>query len=128
MPKFTRGELETMQVLWDLGEAKPSEIQAAFPRPIKNPALRSYLTILLDKGHVTRRKVGKAYYYRAKTPREPAFQDMVRGIAETFCEGSAEGLMVRMIKSQKLTEEQLLRLKRIADGETPDEPPRRRKR
>jgi hypothetical protein len=41
---------------------KPAELQQRFPWDIKNPALRSHLTILLAKGHVKRRKVGKAYF------------------------------------------------------------------
>jgi BlaI family transcriptional regulator, penicillinase repressor len=68
MPRFTPGELKVMRLLWEHGELKPSELQDRFSLPIKNPALRSYLTTLVEKGHVTRRRVGKAYYYKAVTP------------------------------------------------------------
>ena len=61
MPRFTPGELKVMRLLWEHGEMKPADLQKRFPEPIKNPALRSYLTTLLEKGHVTRRLVGKAY-------------------------------------------------------------------
>ena len=70
MSRFTAGELRVMQLLWDHGELKPAELQQRYPEPIKNPALRSYLAILVEKGHVNRRKVGKAYLYKAKTPRQ----------------------------------------------------------
>ena len=115
MAQFTEGEMEVMRILWAHGEMKPAKIQEKFPREIKNSALRSYLTILLEKGHVTRRKFGKAYFYKAKTPRESAFRHTFRSLLDTFCEGSAEGLLVRLIKSEKLSEEELLELKRIAD-------------
>ena len=46
--------------------------------PIKNPALRFYLTTLLEKGHVTRRQVGKAYYYKPATGPRSAFRS-IRG-------------------------------------------------
>jgi len=114
--QFTEGELEVMRILWAHGEMKPAEIQEKFPREIKNSALRSYLTILLEKGHVSRRKVGKAYFYRPKTRRDKAFRHTLRSMLDTFCEGSAEGLLVRVIKSEKLSEEELLELKHIADG------------
>ena len=48
MPRFTPGELKVMSLLWEHGELKPAEIQERFPEPIKNPALRSYLTTLVD--------------------------------------------------------------------------------
>jgi BlaI family penicillinase repressor len=117
MPRFTDGELEVMRVLWKHGEMKPAEIQAEFPREIKNPALRSYLTILLEKGHVTRRLKGKAYHYKAKTSRESAFRATYRMLADTFCDGSTESLLCRLIKSENLSDAELLELKRLADEE-----------
>src|SRR5687768_13530960 len=73
MTKFTEVELEVMNILWEHGELKPAEVIEHYPRPIQNSAVRSFLAVLLKKGHVTRRKVGKAYYYKAKTPREQSF-------------------------------------------------------
>ena len=67
MARFTAGEIEVMRILWEHGELKPAELQKLFPRPIKDAALRSYLTILVDKGHLRRRSKGKAFYYRPKT-------------------------------------------------------------
>ena len=73
MPRFTPGELKVMRLLWEHGEMKPADLQGRFPEPIKNPALRSYLTTLVEKGHVTRRRVGKAYHYKPATrPRSAA--------------------------------------------------------
>ncbi len=115
MGRFTDGELEVMRVLWAQGETKPAEIRAAFRRPIRDSALRSYLTILLGKGHLTRRKVGKAYYYRANTPRESAFRERLRALVDGFCEGSTEALLFRLIKEEQLSEEELVEVKRLAD-------------
>ena len=62
MPKLTPGELTVMRIFWQYGELKPSELQGRYPKPVKNPAIRSHLTILLGKGHLARRKRGNAYY------------------------------------------------------------------
>ena len=115
MPRFTKGELEVMRILWELGEVKPAEIEDRFPWEITNSSLRSYLSILLEKGHVSRRRVGKAYYYRAKTQRESAFRTMLRDLTDVCCEGSVETLLCRLIRSQKLSAEDLLELKRISE-------------
>ncbi|NLS95103.1 MAG: BlaI/MecI/CopY family transcriptional regulator [Planctomycetaceae bacterium] len=128
MPRFTPGELSVMGVLWEHGEMKPSEIQERYPEPIKNPALRSYLTILLDKGHISRRKVGKAYYYKAVTRQQSAFSETVREVIDAYCGGSAQALLLNLIRSEKLSEEELVELKRLADGEPPGPPKRRRKK
>ena len=51
-PRLTTAELEVMQVLWEHGELKPGEIQELLERDIKNPALRSILSILVETGLV----------------------------------------------------------------------------
>ena len=115
MSSFTAGELEIMKILWDYGEQKPSEIQGRHPRPMKNAALRFQLKILLEKGHIVRRKMGKAYYYKAVTPRKGAFKKMVRRIAEIYCQGSTAGLIAELIKSEKLNEAEIQELKQLAE-------------
>ncbi len=115
MSPFTSGEIAVMQILWEHGELKPSEVQQRFPQPIKNPALRSYLSILVEKGHVSRRKKGKAYYYKAVTKRQKAFRTTVRELANAYCEGSAKNLVLNLIRSEKLSKSELLELKRLAD-------------
>lgn len=120
MPRFTPGELAVMQILWEHGELKPSDIQEHYPEPIKNPAVRSYLGILLEKGHVSRRKVGKAYFYRATTRRKTAFRSTIREVADAYCDGSARNLILNLIRSEKLSKAELLELKRLADGPKED--------
>jgi predicted transcriptional regulator len=115
MARFTPGELAVMRILWQHGELKPSDIQQRFPEPIKNPALRSYLSILLEKGHVTRRKVGKAYFYRAKTREQTAFRSTLRDLVQAYCDGSTRSLVMHLIRSEQLSEKDLLELKRHAD-------------
>lgn len=115
MSRFTPGELNVMRILWEHGELKPAQIQALFPEPIKNPALRSYLTILLEKGNVTRRKVGKAYFYKAVTRRHSAFRATLGELADAYCDGSMQALLMNMLRVEKLSEDELLELKRLAD-------------
>jgi len=115
MPRFTQGELEIMRILWEHGELKPAEIHSHFPRKITNPSLRSYLAILLDKGHIVRHRVGKAYFYRAKTRRESTFRSMLRDLTRVCCDGSVETLLCQLIRTQKLSEADLLELKRLSE-------------
>ena len=82
---------------------------------IKNPALRSYLTTLLEKGHVTRRRVGKAYFYKAVTRSRSAFRTMLGELVDSFCGGSIQALVMNIIKAERLSEDELLELKRLAD-------------
>ncbi|QDU78329.1 Penicillinase repressor [Polystyrenella longa] len=124
MPEFTKGELEVMQILWKHGEMKPAEIEEHFPWEITNSSLRSYLSILLDKGHLTRHRRGKAFFYRAKTKQASTFRQMLSELTRTCCDGSVEKLLCHLIRSEKLSEEDLLELKRIAETDNSDPDPK----
>jgi BlaI family transcriptional regulator, penicillinase repressor len=122
MQRFTKGELEIMRILWAQGELKPADIHRHFPWEITNPSLRSYLAILLDKGHVVRRRVGKAYFYRAKTPRASTFRSMLHDLTRLCCDGSMQNLLCTLIRTEKLSDTDLLELKRLSE-ETPSAMP-----
>jgi BlaI family penicillinase repressor len=113
MARLTEGELEVMQVLWEHGSLKPTEIQEQFARPISNMALRSVLRVLLEKGHVTRKKDGRAYFYQAKTARDQAMKKTLRRMADVFAGGSPLALIAEIVKSEKLSEEHIQELKKI---------------
>ena len=91
-----------MRLLWEHGVLKPSEIQKLYPSAIKNSALRPYLKILMEKGHVSRRKVGKAYEYQAVTRRRSAFRSTLRDLIDAYCEGSSRALIVNLIRSENI--------------------------
>ena len=115
MTPLTPGELKVMRLLWEHGEMKPADLQGRFPEPIKNPALRFYLKTLLEKGHVTRRKVGKAYFYKPATRPRSAFRSMLGEFVDAHCGGSIQTLVLNIIKSEKFSEDDLLKLKRLAE-------------
>lgn len=114
MSSFTSTELEVMKILWEHGQLKPSQIQDRYSRPIKNAALRFQLKVLLEKGHITRQKIGKAYYYKALTPRKGSLKKMVKHMAEVYSKGSTAGFIAELIKNEKLSTEELLELKELA--------------
>src|SRR5512145_777717 len=105
MSRFTPGELEVMEVLWQESPLKPAEIEARLPRPIGNAALRSVLRVLVEKGHLKRQKSGKAYYYRPAKPARASFRQMARRLADVFCNGSTFDLVAQLVKTERLTPE-----------------------
>ena len=73
-----------------------------------------YLTILLEKGHVTRRQVGKAYFYKAKTRERTAFRGVIKELAEQFCDGSIRSLLFNLVETEKLSQADIDELSRLA--------------
>ena len=44
---------------------------------------------------------------------------MLGELVDTYCGGSVQNLVMNIIKSEKLTEQELLELKRLAEGNEP---------
>ncbi len=111
--KFTELELKLMRLLWEHGEMKPPEIALLCEPPMKDPALRGVLAVLVEKGHLERRRDGRAYYYKAVTPEENAFQSMLRNLVDTFCGGSAKQLMFNIVENEKITADDLAQMQAL---------------
>ena len=120
MQPLNHNELEIMKILWDHGSQKPAEIQDKLSNRVKNSALRWQLGELVQKGYVARAKKGKAYFYRAKTPRQSALRNLSERLAEVFSGGSAVAFLGQLIKSQDLSEDDLAELQRIASAHVGD--------
>jgi predicted transcriptional regulator len=101
---------------------KPAEIEERFPRPISNMALRSLLRVLMEKGHVRRRKSGRAFHYQSITPRSRALKKMTRQMAQVFAGGSSLALIAQLIQSERLTEDDIRELQRLAVADGSDRP------
>jgi len=115
MARFTGAELEVMEILWREGESSATAIEDHIERSITNSSIRSILTILLEKGHLTRRKVGKAFLYTAKTRPESAFTTAYNRLVDAFFRGSTDAFLAHLIEREKLSEKELLNLKRLGE-------------
>lgn len=123
MSDLNTNELETMRILWKHGPQKPAAIQKHFGWPIQNATLRSVLRQLMEKERVSRGKVGKAYVYRARSNRHATLKSMARRMAEVFTGGSTAGLITQLVKSERLSKEEVEELLRIAGGKSSDDKP-----
>ena len=115
MANLNSNELEALRILWEEKNLKPAEIQKRFSWSIENATLRSVLRLLVEKGHVARNKKGKAFFYQAKTSPKGVLSSMTQWMAHVFSGGSATGLIAQLIRSEKLSKDELAELRRIAD-------------
>src|SRR5580692_8799398 len=87
-------ELDCMNALWPLGEATVKQVQESLMarRPRAYTTIMTILDRLEQKGIVTRRKVGRAYLYRANLLASEAQQSAVQQLVAGFFGGSREAL------------------------------------
>lgn len=87
-------ELECMSVLWPLGEGTVRDIHGALAatHPRAYTTVMTIMDRLAQKGIVDRRKIGKAFHYRARLSAEEARGKAVEKIVEGFFDGSRAAL------------------------------------
>ncbi len=91
-------ELDCMNTLWPMGEGTVREIrdQLAARRPRAYTTIMTIMDRLARKGVVDRRKVGRAYTYRANVSADEARAQALGQVVENFFGGSKEALLAQL--------------------------------
>ena len=113
---LTKVELEFMHIIWARKETTTEDIQNALAekgRKLSDGAIRRILAILIDKGHLTRRRISKSFFYRATTPKNHAKRNMIRDLLIRAFDGSVSGMMAALLDSQDVKEGDIEEMKRL---------------
>lgn len=98
-PALTKLELELMQIIWRLGPATVSAVQAELPRPLAYTTVQTMLNILERKGKLRRELNGRAYVYAARVTEAKALGQGVRDLIDRMFGGSSEELVMSLLKN-----------------------------
>lgn len=110
---LSRRERQIMEVVYRLGQASAAEVHAELPDPPSRTAVRTFLRILEEKGHLRHKQVGLKYVYVPSRPRSQAARSAFRRVLQTFFEGSLEKALAAHFgdaSAEQLSDEELQRL------------------
>jgi BlaI family penicillinase repressor len=112
---LSRRERQIMDVIYACEEASAAQVVGRLPDPPTRTAVRTMLRILEDKGHLTHRKQGREFIYQPTRARQRAGQSALRGVLETFFQGSLEKAVAAHLAdpAAEPTPEELARLARL---------------
>ena len=124
--QLTPLELEIMKVLWNSGPATVQEVQQQLEGEPKlaYTTVQTMLNVLHRKGKAKRTLKDRAYIYRPAVSRDQVVTSTMKDIIDRLFGGSAESLVMSLVKTRHLTPEKLARLRRHLDaakGETDDD-------
>jgi predicted transcriptional regulator len=114
-PNLTEAELRLMDVIWEKGSATVAEVAEALPKDL-NLAYNTVLTtlrILENKGYLkhVKAKEGRAFVYCAVVSRDDASRSALRHLLRRFFANSAEALVLNLLGDDRLSEEELERIR-----------------
>lgn len=117
-PTLTEAELRIMKVVWEAEEASVNDVLGALA-PDSKLAYNTVLTtmrILERKGYLRHVKQGRAYIYKPIVNQAKARRKAVQHMLDNFFDNSAEALMLSLMKDEKISAEDIRRLKDMVDG------------
>jgi predicted transcriptional regulator len=113
---LTEAELRLMDILWQKGQATVAEVTAALPPPpIAYNSVLTTMRILEQKGFVAHDEAGRAFLYRPLVERDAAAQTAVGHLLSRFFENSSSSLALRLIESERPSDDELVRLKALIE-------------
>ena len=111
-------ELEIMNVLWETGPANVQAVQAKLTgRNLAYTTVQTMLNVLHRKGRVKRQLKERAYVYRPVLSRQKAVGQALGEMLDRFFGGSADSLVLSMVKTRHLTPEKLERIQKMLQEE-----------
>ncbi len=113
--KLTDTELEIMHVVWELDGGTVRQVYEILnqQRPLAYTTVMTMMNILEEKGHLTRRKEGRAYRYQPVRPKSQVISGMVDDFVGRVFEGSAAPLVVSLVKDKKISKKDLDEIARM---------------
>lgn len=123
MPKtLTNRESDIMQVLWERGPSRVSDVRQSLKDPLAHNTVLTILGILEEKGFVRREADGRGHRYFALLPEKAARQSAVRHLVTKFFRGSSELLFTHLVSEQRLSPAQVKRLRQLLRDARDEDP------
>jgi predicted transcriptional regulator len=110
---FTDREADVMQVLWDHGPSVVTEVQAGISDKLAYTTVLTVLRTLESKGYVGHSEEGRGHRYHAIIEQQQARKSALRHLTSKLFKGSAELLMTHLVSDQKLSAEQVRRMRAL---------------
>jgi predicted transcriptional regulator len=112
---LTDREADIMQVLWTRGPSTVAEVQAALADELAYTTVLSMLRTLEQKSHVGYEAEGRTHRYFATIERQAARKSALQHLKSKLFDGSSELLLTQLVSDQKLSKQQIGRLRKLLD-------------
>src|ERR1700726_2877654 len=114
---LTPQELEIMKLVWQRDSATVRDIYEALleHRKIAYTTVMTMMKILETKGYLKKRRRDRAYIYRPAHTKNQVIGGMLREFIDRVFNGSAEPLVVHLVKDKRLKERDLQKIVRMVE-------------
>jgi predicted transcriptional regulator len=120
---LTDREADVMQVLWEHGPSVVGEVRDRLDDDLAYTTVLTILRTLEAKGYVKHEEEGRVHRYTAAVQQEQARKSALKHLTSKLFAGSSELLFIHLVSDQKLSEEQIRRMRKVLAAKTGKEKP-----
>jgi predicted transcriptional regulator len=110
---LTNREADVMRVLWDHGPSVVAEVRERLADELAYTTVLTILRTLETKGFVAHHEEGRVHRYFAAVKEQTAQRSALRHLTHKLFKGSAELLFTHLVSDQKLSPEQIRRMRKL---------------
>jgi predicted transcriptional regulator len=110
---LTDREADVMQVLWEHGPSVVNEVRERLTDELAYTTVLTILRTLEQKGYVKHEQEGRVHRYSAAVKETAARKSALRHLTGKLFKGSAELLFTHLVSDQKLSKEQVERMRAL---------------
>jgi BlaI family penicillinase repressor len=117
-PGLSEAEQDVLKALWEGGPGTVRQVNArlsARGRRWAYTTVQTLLNRLVGKGWAEAESGGPAHIFRAAASREELLRDQLQNLADQFCGGTPEPLVLALVKGRKFSPEEIARFRRLLD-------------
>jgi BlaI family penicillinase repressor len=127
-PKISEAEWEVMKVLWENSPLTANEIVETLSKRTRwqRETIRTLINRLVRKKAVGFEKQGRQHHYYPIVAEAECIKAETRSLVKRLRVSAIEPMLAALVEEQRLSEEQIARLKEILDGKDVNGRPRQR--
>jgi predicted transcriptional regulator len=110
---LTDREADVMRALWENGPSLVAEVRQRLNDDLAYTTVLTVLRVLEGKGYVDHEEEGRGHRYFAVIKEQAARKNAVQHLTDKLFKGSSELLFSHLVSEQKLTSEQIGRMRRV---------------
>jgi predicted transcriptional regulator len=118
---LTNREADVMRVLWDHGPSVVAEVRERLADDLAYTTVLTILRTLETKGYVAHQEEGRVHRYCAAVKEQAAQRSALRHLTQKLFNGSAELLFTHLVSDQKLSPEQIRRMRKLLTAKSDKE-------
>jgi predicted transcriptional regulator len=118
---LTNREADVMRVLWDHGPSVVAEVRERLADELAYTTVLTILRTLETKGYVAHQEEGRVHRYFAAVKEQAAQRSALRLLTQKLFKGSAELLFTHLVSDQKLSPEQIRRMRKLLTAKSDKE-------